>query len=153
MDRVGSCMGGDRRWADADADRDERGGARDCLADHGNVCLSDGGYMRVLISSLLSALLISLSICWFCLLLVNTTEISTLHPSTTTKQSNNSYHPIAYSKHNQYCLILSQNDLPRRRRKQQPALQECSSLRHHDRFRGFLDRSENAAAKQQIWTV
>lgn len=23
---VGSCMGGDRRWADADADRDERGG-------------------------------------------------------------------------------------------------------------------------------
>lgn len=109
--------------------------------------------MRALISSLLSALLISLSICWFCLLLVNTTEISTLHLSTTIKQSNNSYHSIAYSKHNQYCLILSQNDLPRRRRKQQPALQECSSLRHHDCFRGVLDRSENAAAKQQIWTV
>ncbi|EMF11003.1 uncharacterized protein SEPMUDRAFT_150047, partial [Sphaerulina musiva SO2202] len=90
-------------------------------------------------------------------LLVNTTEISTLHSSTTTKeatnQSNNSYHSIPYSKHNQYCLILSQNDLPRRRRKQQPTLQECSSLRHHDCFRGFLDRSENAAAKQQIWTV
>lgn len=109
--------------------------------------------MRALISSPLSALLISLSICWVCLLLVNTTEISTLHSSTTTKQSNTSYHSIAYSKHNQYRLILSQNDLPRRRRKQQPALQECSSLRHHDRFRGFLDRSENAAAKQQIWTV
>lgn len=108
--------------------------------------------MRALISSPLFALLISLSICWFCLLLVNTIEISTLH-SSTTKQSNTSYHSIPYSKHNQYRLILSQNDLPRRRRKQQPALQECSSLRHHDRFRGVLDRSENAAAKQQIWTV
>lgn len=146
-------MGGDRRWPDADADDREKEGARDRLADHGNVCLSVGGYMRALISSLLSALLISLSICWFCLLLVNTTEISTLHSSTTTKQSNTSYHPIAYSKHNQHRLILSQNDLPRRRRKQQPALQECSSLRHHDCFRGFLDRSENAAAKQQIGTV